>query len=220
MGEAGRSQAGAPVAAPDGPRLEKPAGLSVCLFCGSSDAAAPAFLQAAAEFGRILARQGVRLVYGGGGVGLMGAAAKAALQGGGEVLGVIPDFLRTEEVIYDAAPTVTVASMHARKRLMFEQSDAFAVFPGGIGTLEEVVELLSWRRLNLHRKPIVFLDQEGFWRPFFALVRHTVETRLSPGWAMETWRSADHVDDVLPAIRQMLAEGQGDGLEMQVGRRF
>ena len=179
--------------------------LSVCLFCGSSDAAHPDFLRAAADFGRILAGEGVRLVYGGGGIGLMGAAAKAAHGAGGAVFGVIPDFLRRREVIYDEVETVVVRTMHERKRIMFEQSDAFAVFPGGIGTLEEVVELLSWRRLALHAKPIVFLDQDGFWRPFFDLIRHTVEANVTPPWVGETWRSVSDVEAVLPTIRAALA---------------
>ncbi len=178
----------------------RPAVLSVCLFCGSSDSADPSFLQAAADFGRILAANEVRLVYGGGGVGLMGAAARAAHAEGGEVLGVMPEFLRREELLYDRVETIVVATMHERKRIMFERSDAFAVFPGGVGTLEEVVELLSWRRLGLHAKPIVFLDQQGFWRPFFDLIQHTVEARLSPTWASTLWVSVERVEDVLPAI--------------------
>lgn len=116
---------------------------SVCLYCGSSNAADPEFLEAAAEFGRTIAREGVRLVYGGGGVGLMGAAAKACHEAGGRVLGVMPDFLRRREVIYDEVETVVVHSMHERKIRMFDESDAFVVMPGGIGTLEEIVELLS-----------------------------------------------------------------------------
>ena len=183
----------------------RPPGLSVCLFCGSSDTADPAFLQAAAEFGRILAGEGVRLVYGGGGIGLMGAAAKAAHAAGGAVLGVMPEFLRRREVIYDEVETVVVKTMHERKRIMFEQSDAFAVFPGGIGTLEEVVELLSWRRLGLHAKPIVFLNQDGFWSPFYDLIQHTVDARVTPSWASDMWRSVARAEEVLPAIRAELA---------------
>ncbi len=198
----------------------KPEGLSVCLFCGSSNSADTAFLDAASTFGRRLADEGVRLVYGGGGIGLMGAAAKAALAAGGEVLGVIPDFLRTPEVVYDAAPTVTVASMHARKRIMFEQSDAFAVFPGGVGTLEEVVELLSWRRLGLHRKPIVFLDQDGFWRPFFALIDHTVAAKVTPEWATDMWRAVSRVEDVLPTLRAELVRLAGPQVAPEAARKL
>ena len=186
--------------------VDKPAGLSVCLFCGSSNAADPDFLAAAAEFGRTLAAEGVRLVYGGGGIGLMGAAAKAAHAAGGEVLGVMPEFLRRREVIYDEVETVVVSNMHDRKRIMFEQSDAFAIFPGGVGTLEEVTELMSWRRLDLHRKPIVFLDAKGFWGPFFAMIEAGVEARVTPPWLPDTWKAVDAVEGVLPAVRCMIAE--------------
>jgi uncharacterized protein (TIGR00730 family) len=181
------------------------AGLSVCLFCGSSAGADPAYVQSAAEFGRILAAEGVRLVYGGGGIGLMGAAAKAAHAAGGRVLGVMPEFLRRHEVVYDEVETVVVKTMHERKRIMFENADAFAIFPGGVGTLEEVVELMSWRRLDLHRKPIVFLDLGGFWRPFLATMEHMAEEGFAPGWMADTWAVAERTDEVLPTIRAMKA---------------
>jgi len=184
-------------------------GLSVCLFCGASDGADPAFLTAAAEFGAAMAASRVRMVYGGGGVGLMGAAARAAHEAGGEVLGVMPAFLRRREMLLDEVETLTVPNMHERKRIMFEQSDAFAVFPGGIGTLEEVVELISWRRLELHRKPIVFLNQRGFWNGFFKLIDHTVEERVSPNWLPSTWGVVDTVEAVLPEIRRRLDADYG-----------
>lgn len=179
---------------------------SVCLYCGSSNAADPDFLAAAAEFGRLLAREGVRLVYGGGGIGLMGAAAKACHGEGGRVLGVMPEFLRKREVIYDEVETVVVKTMHERKMMMFTESDAFVVMPGGIGTLEEIVELLSWRRLELHRKPIVFVNLKDFWSPFYGLIDHTVEARLTPDWVPTVWRSVERVEDVLEAARAMQAE--------------
>jgi uncharacterized protein (TIGR00730 family) len=187
---------------------------SVCLFCGSSNAANPDFLKAAAAFGAALAAEGLRLVYGGGGIGLMGAAAKAAHAEGGEVLGVMPDFLRRHEVIYDEVETIVVKTMHERKRIMFENSDAFAIFPGGVGTLEEVVELMSWRRLDLHRKPIVFLDMHGFWRPFLALIDHTVAEKLTPPWLPDTFKVVTTVEAVLPALRQMRMEAEsGPGFD-------
>ena len=178
---------------PDGVR-------SLCLFCGSSDAADPDFLAAAAEFGRLLAAAGVRLVYGGGGIGLMGAAAKATHAAGGRVLGVMPNFLRRREVLYDEVETVVVQSMHERKTLMYDAADAYVVMPGGVGTLEEIVELLSWRRLELHTKPIVFVNLKGFWEPFYTLIAHTVEERFTPGWVPTVWRSVDRVEDILPAL--------------------
>ncbi|HTI68240.1 MAG TPA: TIGR00730 family Rossman fold protein [Caulobacteraceae bacterium] len=183
---------------------------SVCLFCGSSSAVDPAYLQAAADFGAALAAEDIKLVYGGGGVGLMGAAAKAAHGAGGRVLGVMPEFLRRRELLYDEVETVVVRNMHERKRIMFDQSDAFAVFPGGIGTLEEVVELISWRRLQLHRKPIVFLNLKGFWEPFFALIDHTVREDLSPPWLARVWGKAATVAEVLPLMRQMVAHAPED----------
>jgi uncharacterized protein (TIGR00730 family) len=187
---------------------ESGAPLSVCLFCGSSDGAHPDYVQAAAEFGRALAAEGSRLVYGGGGIGLMGAASKAAHAAGGDVLGVMPDFLRRHEVVYDAVETRVVTNMHDRKRIMFENADAFAIFPGGVGTLEEVVELMSWRRLDLHRKPIVFLDIRDYWRPFFALMAHTVEEAFTPAWMPDTWGVVKTTPEVLPMIRQMRATAE------------
>ncbi|HVY34984.1 MAG TPA: TIGR00730 family Rossman fold protein, partial [Caulobacteraceae bacterium] len=151
---------------------------SVCVFCASADGLDPAFVQGASDLGAILAREGVRLVYGGGGVGLMGACARAAHGAGGQVLGIMPTFLRGREMALDAVETVFVASMHERKAMMFEQSDAFVVLPGGVGTLEEVIEILSWRRLGLHAKPVVFLDTGNYWAPLFKLLRHTVEQGL------------------------------------------
>jgi len=179
---------------------------SVCVYCGSSNAADPRFLEAAAAFGRILAREDVRLVYGGGGVGLMGACARAVHGAGGRVLGVMPDFLRQNEVLYDEVETIVVRSMHERKALMFEEADAFAVFQGGIGTLEEVVELLSWRRLGLHRKPIVFFNPDGFWDPLFALMRHTVDHKLTPPGFLDIWGVALEVEALLPTMRHMAVD--------------
>jgi len=189
---------------------------SICLFCGSSSDGDPAFMQAAEAFGRLLAAQDVRLVYGGGGVGLMGAAARSVHASGGRVLGVIPEFLQVREVIYDQVDTVVVPNMHERKRLMFEQSDAFAVFPGGIGTIEEVVELISWRRLGLHDKPIVFLNLAGFWDPFFALIEHTVTQKLTPAWLAPTWGVARAVEEILPIARRLAADAGGDDSEVSL----
>jgi uncharacterized protein (TIGR00730 family) len=178
---------------------------SVCVFCASSDGKDPRFLAGARRLGAELAQAGVRLVYGGGGVGLMGACARAAYQAGGKVLGVMPTFLRSREGALDVVETLFVESMHERKAIMFEQSDAFAVLPGGIGTLEEAVELLSWRRLSLHAKPIVFLNPGGYWTPLFDLFSHTVEQGLSPDWFMNAFRAVEHAEEVVPAIKEMLA---------------
>src|SRR5690606_23000669 len=151
-----------------------PAIRSICVYCGSSDAVAPAYIRLGKSLGTELAARGVRMVYGGGGVGLMGVCARAAHEAGGEVLGVIPRFLVAKERMYEAVEHRVVETMHDRKRIMFDESDAFIVAPGGIGTLEEAVETLSWMRLGLHRKPMAFLAEDGYWAPFFDLIDHTV----------------------------------------------
>jgi len=191
---------------------------SVCVYCGSSNAADPAFLEAAFQIGAAFAGAGLKLVYGGGGVGLMGATARGAHQAGGQVLGIIPDFLRGREQPFDDVETVIVASMHERKMLMFERSDAFVVLPGGIGTLEEIIELLSWRRLDLHRKPIIFHNPRGFWDPLFALLRHTIDEGLTPPSLADCWRSVEKAEEVTPALLAWHAEpgqtGEADALRL------
>jgi hypothetical protein len=180
---------------------------SVCVYCASSNAADPALFASAERFGAILAENGVRLVYGGGGIGLMGATARGAHKAGGKVLGIMPAFLTGREILYDQVETVVVQSMHERKQIMFERSDAFAILPGGIGTLEEIIELMSWRRLDLHQKPIVFYSPGGFWEPLFRLVDHTIDENLTPAWFRGTWRAVDDVEQILPALRQMQHAG-------------
>jgi len=174
---------------------------SVCVFCGSSDAADPAYLRAAADLGRALAAADLRLVYGGGGVGLMGATARAAHEAGGKVLGIIPDFLVGKERALETVNHEIVTSMHQRKQRFFEESQGFVILPGGIGTLEEVIELLSWRRLDLHSMPVVFYNPDDFWAPLFALFQHTVDAKLTPAAFMGAWTVVDRVEDIVPALR-------------------
>ena len=178
---------------------------SVCVYCGSSEAADTVLLTAAAALGGILAREQVRLVYGGGGVGMMGACARAARAAGGRIMGVMPQFLAAQEKPLSMVETVIVTSMHERKMRMFEEADAFAVLPGAIGTLEEAIELLSWRRLGLHAKPIVFYNPARFWDPLFALFRQFGDLRLIPADFAQCWREVDDIADVLPALRSMPA---------------
>jgi uncharacterized protein (TIGR00730 family) len=173
---------------------------SVCVYCGSSNDADPSYIADAYRIGESFAKANLRLVYGGGGVGLMGAAARGAHAAGGKVLGVIPTFLRGREQPFDDVETVVVDNMHARKMMMYERSDAFVVLPGGIGTLEEIVELLSWRRLDLHQKPIVFHNPRGFWDPFFTLIRHTIDEGLTPPSLANAWRAVEKAEDVTPAL--------------------
>jgi uncharacterized protein (TIGR00730 family) len=175
----------------------------VCVYCGSSNSADPRLIADAASLGRALAGEKLGLIYGGGGVGLMGACAQAAHDAGGQVLGVIPSFLTSRERPLDQVETLVVENMHQRKMIMYERSDGFVVLPGGIGTLEEVIELLSWRRLDLHAKPIVFYSPNGFWNPLFALFAHIVDQNLTPPDFMRTWRVAERVEDIIPTLRQM-----------------
>ena len=172
-------------------------GRSVCLFCGSSEGADPAYMAAARDFGRATAEAGWRFVYGGGGVGLMGAAARAAHEAGGRVVGVMPAFLRSRERLFDDVETVVVTSMHERKQLMYDESDAFVVAPGGIGTLEEIVELLSWKRLDLHSKPVIFLNIDGFWDTLFAVMEHSVKAGMTPAAFLRAWTVADTVEEAM-----------------------
>ncbi len=179
---------------------------SVCVFCSSSDHAAPQLLGAAERLGEAIAGAGLRLVYGGGGVGLMGACARAADEAGGSILGVIPEFLCRVERPPPGVTTVVVASMHDRKMRMFEEADAFAVLPGAIGTLEEVIELLSWRRLGLHAKPIVFYNPAGFWDPLFALFARFIDEHLVPNTLNDCWRAVSDIEAVLPTLAAMPAD--------------
>lgn len=152
---------------------------SLCVYCGSRPGDDPIFVETAEYIGREAAKRGVRIVYGGGKLGLMGATAGAARDAGGPVFGVIPEFLVEMEGILDGVDHKIVDTMHERKMLMFEQSDAILTLPGGIGTLEEVIETLSWARLALHQKPIIVLNLNGFWSPLKELFHHIVDREFA-----------------------------------------
>jgi uncharacterized protein (TIGR00730 family) len=173
---------------------------SICVYCGSSESTNPAYHDLAARFGEALARRGLRLVYGGGSIGLMGRCAKAAHAGGGEVLGVMPRFLERREITLEEVPHRMVDTMHERKMIMFQESDAFVVLPGGVGTLEEAVETLSWRRLDLHSKPVVFLSEDDFWAPFFTLMQHTIDAKLTPATFRDALIHASTIEACFEAI--------------------
>jgi uncharacterized protein (TIGR00730 family) len=191
---------------------------SVCVYCGSSNDADPAFLSSAYEIGADIARAGLKFVYGGGGVGLMGASARGAHDSKGRVLGIIPGFLQGREQPFSDVETVVVQSMHERKMMMFEHSDSFVVLPGGIGTLEEIVELLSWQRLGLHDKPIVFYNPRGFWDPLYELFEHTIREKLSPPEFANAWRSVDRAEDVVPVLRSMSVVKDADAVHPDTAR--
>jgi uncharacterized protein (TIGR00730 family) len=175
---------------------------TVCVYCGSSPGTNPRFSEAAAAFGKILGENGIRLVYGGGSLGLMGAVATAALDHGGSVTGIIPEFLNTRERMLSRVQELIVTpDMHERKRLMFERSDAFVALPGGVGTLEELVEQLTWQQLGRHSKPILLANIDGFWEPLLALLAHMRQTQfIRTGLTIDILK-ADRVEDVLPKLR-------------------
>jgi len=155
---------------------------SICVFCGASQAAAAHYIDLATICGREIAARGYRLVYGGGSIGLMGASAKAAQKSGGDVLGIIPEFLKEIEGLDTDIPHRVVKDMHERKHDMHTESNAYIVLPGGIGTLEEAIEVMSWMRLHLHTKPMIFVDTDGYWAPLMDLLFHTIESKFSPDW--------------------------------------
>src|SRR6188472_4615356 len=146
---------------------------SICVYCASGPGKNPAFMQAATDFGRILAKNGIRLVYSGGAVGLMGALAESVLDHGGLVTGVIPDFLvNREHMLTRVQERIVTPDMHERKRVMFEHADAFVALPGGVGTLEELVEQMTWQQLGRHSKPVLLANIDNFWEPLLALLTH------------------------------------------------
>jgi uncharacterized protein (TIGR00730 family) len=177
---------------------------SLCVYCGSRFGTDPAYREMATGLGELIARKGITLVYGGGGVGLMGLTANAALKSGGKVVGIIPTFLLKREAGHpDLTETVVVETMHERKLEMFDRSDAFIILPGGIGTLEEFFEVLSWRTLGLHTKPIVIIDQGGYWQPLEALLKSIVDGGFADRGHLDHVVFVKSVADVLPALEAM-----------------
>jgi uncharacterized protein (TIGR00730 family) len=177
---------------------------SLCVFCGSRFGADPTYRGIATLLGRTLAEKNVTLVYGGGGVGLMGLTANAALAAGGRVVGIIPEFLFKREAGHpDLSDLVVVKSMHERKLEMFERSEGFVVLPGGLGTLEEFFEVLSWRTLGLHDKPIVIIDHGGYWQPLHDLLNRVIEGEFADRRYLDHVAFVTRVEDVLPAIEAM-----------------
>jgi uncharacterized protein (TIGR00730 family) len=174
----------------------------ICVYCGSSRGADPLFIAAAERFGEILAQNGVGLVYGGGDLGLMGAVAHAVLRGGGHVTGIIPRFLqKREHMLASVQELIVVEDMHERKRLMFEKADAFVALPGGIGTLEELVEQLTWVQLERHDKPVLIADIAGFWRPLLSLLDHMREQAFIRANCEARYLVRENVEEILPALQ-------------------
>lgn len=174
---------------------------SICVFCGSASGRNPAYVAAAERLGADMAGHGIRLVYGGGNVGLMGTTARAVMAAGGKVTGIIPEFLMNRERMLDGVDDLhIVPDMHTRKRMMFEAADAFVTLPGGIGTLEEVVEQMTWAQLGRHKKPIVLADIEGFWQPLVEVIHHmNRESFIRDGFEVR-YHVARTAADILPTV--------------------
>jgi uncharacterized protein (TIGR00730 family) len=179
---------------------------TVCVYCGSSPGTDPAFLNAAKRLGELMAKDNVGLVYGGGSRGLMGAIATSVLDHGGHVTGIIPEFLQQREMTLKRAQEIIVTpDMHVRKQTMFDKADAFVALPGGIGTLEELVEQLTWAQLGRHQKPILIVNIGGFWDPLCALLDHMRGLQFIRADLGVTLLVADRPEDVLPRLRAAAA---------------
>ncbi len=175
---------------------------SVCVYCGSGPGLDPAYMAAAQTLGHALGTNGVRLVYGGGSLGLMGEVARSTLDAGGEVTGIIPNFLSSkEQMLRSVDELIVTENMHERKMLMFERSDAFVALPGGIGTLEELVEQLTWAQLGRHQKPIVVANIKGFWTPFLHLLTHMKGDAFIRAGLDIRFVVVNSADQILPAIQ-------------------
>ena len=196
---------------------------TICVYCGSGPGTNPRFIEAAIALGKAIAENGIRLVYGGGSIGMMGAIATSTLDHGGSVTGIIPDFLTVREnALSRVQEMIVTPDMHERKRLMFERSDAFVALPGGIGTLEELVEQLTWQQLGRHSKPVLLANIDGFWEPLLSLLAHMRATQfIRSGLSVEILK-ADRVEDILPRLRAAAARTPEAAMEMapEIARRL
>jgi uncharacterized protein (TIGR00730 family) len=193
----------------------------ICVYCGSGPGSDPAFVQAARTFGTIMANNRIGLVYGGGSVGLMGEIANAVFDGGGETIGIIPRFLENREHTMHRGQVIVTRDMHERKQRMFEAADAFVALPGGVGTLEEVVEQMTWAQLGRHKKPILLANIKKFWDPLCALLDHMEELQFIRTGLSVNYLVADRVEDIVPKLTeavQSVSEGEKEMKPPVAGR--
>jgi len=187
---------------------------SLCVYCGSSNAVEARHLAAAADLGRQAAARGMGIVFGGGRVGLMGALADGALAAGGRVVGVIPEHLMAREVAHGGIEEmIVVESMHARKRRMFELSDAFCILPGGFGTLDETFEIVTWKQLDLHAKPVILVNLEEFWNPLLAMIAHQSAAGYIRPRHTGLLRVVERIDSVFDALERAPAPARTETTE-------
>ncbi len=197
---------------------------AVCVYCGSSPGRSEIYREAGLSLGRSLAESGLRLVYGGGTKGIMGAVAEGAIGAGGKVTGIIPHFLVTKEATEHALGRLdelhVTENMHERKHMMFEKSDAFVALPGGIGTVEEIVEIMTWAQLGHHAKPMVFANVAGFWDPMLALIEHMREEGFVHTGHRVRPLVVDRPEAIVGAILAAgaKAEGASDGVPSVIER--
>jgi uncharacterized protein (TIGR00730 family) len=187
----------------------------ICVYCGSGPGSDPAFAAAARAFGAILADNGIGLVYGGGSVGLMGELADAVLDRRGEVIGIIPTFLKNREHANPRGKVIVTRDMHERKQRMFDEADAFVALPGGVGTLEEVVEQMTWAQLGRHQKPILLANIQKFWDPLCALLDHMEELQFIRAGLAVDYLVAEQVDDILPMLKKAVERVAEEDKAMQ-----
>jgi uncharacterized protein (TIGR00730 family) len=180
---------------------------NLCVYCGSATGQSPNYVAAAKTLGQAMAANGIGLVYGGGSLGLMGEVARSVLASGGHVTGIIPHFLSNKErMLHEVQDLIVVDDMHQRKRMMFERSDAFVALPGGIGTLEELVEQLTWAQLGQHKKPIVVADIDGFWQPLLRLLAHMRDEAFIRRGLEVRFVTVDKAEDIIPAVHAVAAD--------------
>ena len=174
---------------------------ALCVYCGSSGNVDQVYLEAAEQTGALLAKKGIRLVFGGGGIGLMGTVADGVLAGNGEVIGVMPKFLEDIEVAHERiTELIVVDSMHTRKQKMFDLSDAFLVLPGGYGTLDEMIEIITWKQLRRHDKPVLLVNVAGYWDPFQTLVNSIIKKGFARPKDFDLFTIVSSVEEILPTL--------------------
>lgn len=184
---------------------------NVCVYCGSNEGAHPVYIETAQAFGRILAENGIGLVYGGASVGLMGHIARSTLEAGGHVTGIVPQNLPPKEVPFSGVQElIKVKTFHERKMLMFERSDAFVELPGGVGTLEELVEQVTWVQLSHHNKPVVIADIDGYWQPLIQLFEQMRKLGFINSNLDISYNTARKAEDILPVIEKACGNGKPD----------
>ena len=187
---------------------------NICVYCGSGPGTDPVYVETAKSLGVAMADAGIGLVYGGGSLGLMGTIARSVLAAGGHVTGIIPDFLSVRErMLKEVQELIVTRDMHERKALMFERSDAFVALPGGVGTLEETVEMLTWSQLGQHHKPILLVNVKGFWKPLNNLFQHMREQEFIRKDLALNYLLADDAGEVIPKLQEAAAKAPEIDLE-------